>query len=327
MATTSIIKLKGITKKFGKKTVLDNINLEINKGEIFGIIGMSGSGKTTLLNTLIGFYQPNGGDVLFYSDRDKTYKSIFRSALESRKIFGFAPQFPSFYPKLTVEENLSHFGALYHLPNEIIKANTDHLLKLTELIHERDQLSLHLSGGMQKRLSIACSLIHKPGVLILDEPTADLDPVCRKDMWHLLKGIHSIGTTIILASHLLSELEETCDRVAILHDSKIIKIGTVEQLKNTFSQDKEIQIISTPGKYERISSALSNAPSLSIRKIIVKDKRLIITTAKIEKTIQYLLKVTKRLNESILYLVAEKPSLSEIFETISHSKNKKVELR
>ncbi|MBW2977460.1 ABC transporter ATP-binding protein [Candidatus Woesearchaeota archaeon] len=324
---TPIIKLKNITKKFGKKVVLDNLNLEINQGEIFGLIGMSGSGKTTLLNTLIGYYEPEQGDILFYSKEDQTNKSLFKNMLEVRKMFGFAPQSPSFYPKLTVEENLAHFGSLYHLSKETIQTNINHLLDLTELTQEREQIAQTLSGGMQKRLSIACSLIHNPKVLILDEPTADLDPILRKETWQLLKGIHRLGTTVIVATHLLSELEDTCDRVSILHNSRIIKIGTVEQLKNAFTQNKEIQITTSLRKYDKIAKELSKYSSLSIKRMFLKDNKLNIHTPDAESTLQHLLHITKKTNESIIELNVEKPSLEEIFESISHSRKKEIRLK
>jgi len=322
-----IIQLKNITKKFGRKVILDDISLEINHGEIFGIIGMSGSGKTTLLNSLIGYYEPDKGDILFYSYKDNKYKSILKNLLEVRRIFGFAPQTPSFYPKLTIEENLRHFGSLYHLPKETIQTNIRHLLNLTELSEERDQLAQNLSGGMQRRLSIACSLIHKPKVLILDEPTADLDPILRKETWQLLKGIHNLGTTIIVASHLLSELEETCERVSILHNTKLIKTGTVEGLKNTFSKNKQIYLRTVHEKYKVLAKELTKLQSLSIKKVLLKNKTLIIHTPKPESTVQHLLQVVKKRKDTILSLSVKQQSLEEIFESISQSKQTEIKLK
>jgi len=324
---TPIIKIRNITKRFGKKVVLDDLSININQGEIFGIIGMSGSGKTTLLNTLIGYHEPEKGDILFYSKGERTYKSMFNNMLEVRNLFGFAPQSPSFYPKLTVEENMIHFGSLYHLSKETIQTNMNHLLDLTELTEAREQLAQHLSGGMQKRLSIACSLIHNPRVLILDEPTADLDPILRRETWQLLKGIHRLGTTIIVASHLLSELEDYCERVAILHNSQIIKTGTVEQLKNTFTQNKEIQISTSLGKYDKIAEELSRFSSLSIKKMVLRDNKLNIHTPNVESTLKHILQATKKTHESIVELNVEKPSLEEVFEAISQSKQRKIILR
>ena len=236
-----IIQFRNIKKSFGKRLILDRVNLEINEGEIFGIIGMSGSGKSTILNLLIGYYEPEKGNILFYSYKDKKYKSAVKNIIELRKTFGFAAQDPSFYPKLTVEENLLHFGSLYGLPKKVLKENAKHLLELAELYDARKQLAQTLSGGMEKRLSVACSLIHNPKVLILDEPTADLDPIRRKETWELIKEFHKKGTTIIIASHFLSELEPVCTRIAILHNHKISVVGTPAQLRKHYHK-KAIRI-------------------------------------------------------------------------------------
>jgi len=321
-----IIKLKNVTKKFGSKIVLDNVNLEINQGEIFGIIGMSGSGKTTLLNTLIGYYEPQKGEVLFYSKEDKSYKSLFKNMLEVRKIFGFAPQFPSFYPKLTVEENLRHFGSLYRLSRDVIESNMLHLIDLTELTMSRNEVAQNLSGGMQKRLSIACSLIHKPDIIILDEPTADLDPILRRETWELLNGIHKMGTTVIVASHLLSELEETCDRVGILHNSNIIKTGTIDKLKDSVTDNQEIHLTTSKGSYDVIARELSKYAK-SVTKILLKDNKLTILTKDPESTLPILLKITKKLKDNIVYLNVEKPSLEELFQSVYESNKGAINLR
>jgi ABC-2 type transport system ATP-binding protein len=231
-----VIQFRNVKKRFGKRVILDGINLEIDEGEIFGIIGMSGSGKSTILNILIGYYEPEEGDILFYSYKDKKYKSAIKDIIELRKTFGFAAQDPSFYPKLTVEENLLHFGALYKLSKKTRRENAKHLLEMAELSDAKRQLAQSLSGGMEKRLSVACSLIHSPKVLILDEPTADLDPIRRRETWQLIKEFHKKGTTIIIASHFLSELEPVCTKIAILHDHKIAAVGTLSQLKKYYNK-------------------------------------------------------------------------------------------
>ncbi|MBD3249745.1 ATP-binding cassette domain-containing protein [Candidatus Woesearchaeota archaeon] len=230
------IQFKNLIKGYGKTTVIDNLDLDIGKGELFGVIGMSGSGKTTLLKTMIGFLEPESGEINYYSLKDKKYKSIFEEEDESRRMFGFSTQMPSFYPKLTTEENMDHFASLYDMKKKQRQSTIKELLSLTGLTPYNKLLAEELSGGMEKRLSIACSLVHKPSVLILDEPTADLDPVLRKETWNLIKRINNQGTTIIVASHLLDELEENCDRVGILHKKKISAVGTPAQLKKAYSK-------------------------------------------------------------------------------------------
>lgn len=233
-----LIKFKDVQKRFGRKVIFKDINIDIKKGELYGIIGMSGSGKTTLLNVLIGFLTPEYGDILFYSFDDQIYKSIFKNPIEVKRTFGFATQVPSFYPKLTIKENIYYFGSLHKLSKIVIKTNANKLLELIGLSDSKDVLAQDISEGMKKRLDIACSLIHNPRVLLMDEPTADLDPILRKETWKLIKGILSMGTTVIIASHILSELE-ICDRISMIHNGKIIATGTPEQLEQKYSGEKK----------------------------------------------------------------------------------------
>ena len=162
---------KNIQKEFGDNLVLSDLDLEVEERGIFGIIGLNGSGKTTLLRVLVGFYRPEEGHV-FFKGRDIKKQDIKRS-------FGFATQDNCFYDNLTVEENLKYFGGLYGLTKEFLEKNIKEVLELVELYDARGTLAGNLSTGMQRRLDIACAIIHKPEVLILDEPTEDLDPKLR----------------------------------------------------------------------------------------------------------------------------------------------------
>lgn len=252
----ALIRFKEVKKEFKDKLVLNKLNLELNKGEIFGIIGMSGSGKTTMLNTLIGFLEPEEGEVEFFSEKDKVFKQIHKNQKEVNNLFGFATQAASFYPKLTVEENLLYFGSLYNLSKKQNMANAVNLMKQTDLYEAKNRLAQALSGGMEKKLSIACALIHSPKVLILDEPTADLDPISRAETWDLIKDIHKKGTTVIVASHLLNELEAVCDRIGLLHEQKMLASGTPDELKTKFLKNK-------------------NMPLFNIFKIVDKQKQII----------------------------------------------------
>jgi len=311
-----LIQIKSVSKSFAKTTVLKNLSLDINSGEIMGVMGLSGSGKTTLLKTIAGFYTPEEGQVLYYSDKSNTYKSIHKNMLEISKIFGFSTQDTSFYPDLTVEENLDYFGSLYGLSKTTRKLNTEHLLELTELSDFNNQLSQDLSGGMQKRLSIACSLIHKPHILILDEPTADLDPILRRETWQLIKGINKLGTTIIVASHFITELEQYCKRIALLHNASIIKVGSPDELK-ALAKQEEVVVRSSPGDYESIAKEIGKYSGLNIKDMIIKDNHLYITTPNGTKTTGTLLTILKKLNETITDIQMSKPPLKDIFEELT----------
>jgi len=329
--STPIFKVKGVSKVFDRRVVLDNIDLEINAGEIFGIIGASGSGKSTLLSILIGFLKPETGEVSFRTEHllehkdSHIFRSVFKYTDELKKVVGMAAQNPSFYTTLTVKENLNYFGTLYSLTPDTLKSNVTTLINLMDLQGSENRQAKNLSGGMQRRLDMACSLIHDPRILILDEPTADLDPLLRNHIWRLVRKINKRGTTIILASHHLSELELLCSRIAILKEGKVLAIGTPNELKQRFSQHEEIHLETFPGNYDQISN-IKNAEALKeIARIEDKGTKLVIYTSKPEVVLNALMKKLEELKETIVDLKVTRPTLDEIFINISGSEQDKAE--
>jgi len=310
MTNPPFITFLDITKIFNKNVVLDGLSLEIPFGEIFGIIGKSGSGKTTLLSILVGFLKPEKGKV-FYQGQEITdlHNTI-------RQEFGFTAQEGSFYPKLTVKENLEYFGTLYNLSSVKIDKEIPKVLELVNLSGEENKLAHELSSGMQKRLDIACGILHDPKVLVLDEPTEDLDPVLRKEILNLLKKINrEKKVTIVITSHLLSEMEHICTRLAILHDKQIITTGTLNELKDHYSKNQEIILETYSGKYSGLIKILKRKDD--VKKIIESDGKLLIYSPKAENVLRYLLSELSRKNEKILDVDLNKPSLSEVFESLT----------
>ncbi|MFH1399022.1 MAG: ABC transporter ATP-binding protein [Candidatus Woesearchaeota archaeon] len=325
-----IIKVVNTTVKFGKNTVLNNISLEIKKGETFGIVGMSGSGKTTFLNTLIGIIDPQPGEVLFRFETKKgpetsfEYKPVTKDILKVRRLFGFAAQDPSFYMQLTVKENMEYFAAMYGLSAQVKKNNISTLLELVGLSHCQDLHAEQLSGGMKKRLDIACALVHNPEVLILDEPTADLDPLLREQMWDIIHKINKKGTTIILASHFLREMELLCHRIAILHNSKINTIGSPDYIRSVYTKNEEIHLETFPGKYDAIVEQLQKIKGLKMPKIINKGHKLIIYTPDSMNVLHHLLHAVEKQNEGLIDVDVHKPSLREVFESLIKREEKQI---
>lgn len=209
------IQLKKVTKTFGKNRVLDEIDLSIPEGKITGIIGASGEGKSTILKLITSFYTVDSGDVFYFR------RNIKHDTINIKKSFGIAIDAGSFYENLTVYENLFHFGRLYNVKRSVLKRRVGGIIRFVGLDEARDVLSRNLSLGMKKRLDLACALVHKPSVLILDEPTADLDPLLRNQMLKLIRKINSHGTTVIFTTQMLDEVDSLCDYVAILYNENI----------------------------------------------------------------------------------------------------------
>ena len=236
---------------------------------------------------------------------------------ELKKLYGFAAQSPSFYPNLSVLENLDYFGTLYNLSKEAIKSNINYLLDLVGLTQSQHVLAKELSGGMQRRLDIACSLIHDPKILLLDEPTADLDPVLSNKIWNLLRIINQRGTTVILASHHIIELDKLCDRVAILKDGRIKAIGKPEEIKSKNLPKESVHIRSSPGDYRKIISKLKKSCSKSIKEYEIKNKILIVHSHKLGEIIPHAIRIIGELEEKVISIESIKPKLDQAFILIN----------
>ncbi|RLE47069.1 hypothetical protein DRJ22_00305 [Candidatus Woesearchaeota archaeon] len=309
-----ILRVESVSKSFNKSSVLDNVDFDVRSGEIFGIIGMSGAGKTTLLNLIVGFYSPDAGDVLFALP-DGSTASITRNPCDFKRFFGFSTQTPSFYSRLTVRENLEYFASLYHIPEPRRSKRCADLLSLVGLKDFAGSVADELSGGMQKRLDIACALIHKPRVLILDEPTADLDPVLRKNFWELVRKINMNGTTIIIASHFLQEIESLCSRIAVLHNHRIVDVGSVDDLKNVYSRNFEVRLKTKSGKYVKLMKFLSKHKNL-FSKIFVDEGELVVSVFRPINVLSLILGFVKKHSEVVVSLDVSRPSLGDVFEVL-----------
>ncbi len=223
----NIITIDNVCKNYKKKKALDNVCLEIEQGELFGLLGVNGAGKTTLIKILCGLSKKSSGTIVINNfDLDNEIDKI-------KKIIGISPQETSVANNLTVKENLEFFAHIYHKNVlEIINELVD-IFNLNEVLNQRAKT---LSGGYKRRLSIAIALISKPKILFLDEPTLGLDVFSRRELWQIIKKLQK-STTIILTSHYLEEIENLCDRVAILSKGKLLKKGTIEEIKQSTKTD------------------------------------------------------------------------------------------
>lgn len=308
MGKEEFISFQGVVKKFGKRDVIKDLHLNIYKGDFVGILGISGSGKTTLLNMLVGFWKPTAGHISFKGHNIWKRQSLISS------YFGFSSQAGSTYDNLTVLENLSYFGKLYNMSHSSITSRSKDLLELVELTGNEELLASELSTGMQRRLDIACAMLHNPDVLILDEPTKDLDPFLRKEILAMLKKINEEGTTIVMTSHLLTEIESVSDRVAILHNGSIVCCDSPESLKNRYSKEEEIQLRTLPGDYAKLAKDFK---ALKFNNIVIKSSGIIAYAENLNYLIPKICSIAKSNKEQIIEFKVAKPSLEEIFEAVT----------
>ena len=218
------VRIENLAKKYGNVTALDAVNLAIDKGELFGLLGVNGAGKTTLIRILTGLTKPTGGEAYVFG------KSVRSELAAVKKITGISPQETAVAQNLTVRENLEFFAAVYFPNKAERKARVDAItetFKLGEVLGKRAKT---LSGGWQRRLSIAVALVSEPEILFLDEPTLGLDVLARRDLWRVIERLKG-KVTVLLTSHYLEEIEALCDRVAIMTKGKTVAIGTTEEIK------------------------------------------------------------------------------------------------
>ena len=221
------VETRNLTRRFGDLVAVNRVNIKILAGELFGLLGPNGAGKTTLVRLLTTLLKPSEGaaTVCGYDAR--------KNPLQVRQRVGGLPQEPCLYRDLTGEEHLKFFGRLYAVPEEESERRRRYLLNLVRLDGREKDLVKTYSGGMKQRLSIACSLVHDPEVLFLDEPTAGLDPQTKRTIWQLMKQLRSEGVTVVLSTHYLEEAELLSDRVAIIDRGEIIACGKPAELKKS----------------------------------------------------------------------------------------------
>lgn len=231
--TLPILKLDKVSKKFDKNTVVDHISLEINKGEIFGLLGPNGAGKSTTMNMICSLLKPTTGEIsLFGYDNIKQINKI-------KEKLGYIPQDLSIHGNLKAWENVELFAALYGLKGRALKEAIDESLEFVGLSDHRNGFAKNFSGGMKRRLNIACALSHKPELLIFDEPTVGIDPQSRNFILEKIKKINRQGTTVIYTSHYMEEVEAICSRIAIMDNGRIIAVGTKEELGSLVSNSHD----------------------------------------------------------------------------------------
>jgi ABC-2 type transport system ATP-binding protein len=215
-----IISIKDVTKQYGAKKVLKGVSFDINQGEIFGLLGSNGAGKSTITQIILGLQKQTSGSITYFEGKQVNLK---------QKI-SLVPQDPAFYKDFSVEKNMRFFASIFGLKKNKINARVEFLLKWLELNDFKDVKASFLSGGYQRLLNIALSVIHDPEIIFLDEPTVGLDPKMRKMFWEKIKELKKAGKTIILTTHYMDEAQDLCTRIALLKKGELLITGSPQEL-------------------------------------------------------------------------------------------------
>jgi ABC-2 type transport system ATP-binding protein len=211
------VEVENVSKRFGAQAALDGVTLRIRRGEVYGILGPNGAGKTTLIRSLVGLIVPDGGTVTVLGRRMPSLDILAR--------VGYMTQQAALYPDLSAAENVRFFAEIYGAHGGVREA-----LEFVDLWDRRDSVVSNLSGGMRTRCSLACALVHKPDLLLLDEPTVGVDPQLRVQLWDRFQGMAREGASILVSSHVMDEAER-CDRLGLIRFGRLLAEGTVAELK------------------------------------------------------------------------------------------------
>ena len=233
LTMNEIINITDFHKTYGEINAVNGITLSINKGEMFGLVGPDGAGKTTTIRGLCGLLKADNGDISLFGLK------IGENKKEIQNNIGYLSQKFSLYEDLSIDENIEFFAKIHDIND--FKDRRNELLEFTRLTEFRNRQAGRLSGGMKQKLALACSLIHKPKILFLDEPTTGVDPVSRRDFWKILSNLLKDGITIFMTTPYLDEAER-CNRVALMNNGKIINLDTPEKLKESINR-KVIEIV------------------------------------------------------------------------------------
>ncbi len=228
-----VLRTNQLTKKYNNKAVVDNLNIEIRKGEIFGLLGPNGAGKSTTMNMICSIVRPTAGSIeLLEKDPWKQKKDVIHK-------IGYIPQELAIHGNLKAWENVELFTSLYGIKGDKLKRAVDESLEYVGLLERRKEFAKNFSGGMKRRLNIACAIGHNPELLIFDEPTVGIDPQSRNFILDKIKESNQKGATVIYTSHYMEEVEAICTRIAIMDNGKIIACGTSDELKKLVSDGGE----------------------------------------------------------------------------------------
>lgn len=306
MSSNPIIQLRNVTKKYGAFTAVNDIDLEVHTGEIFGILGPNGAGKTTTLEMIEGLREPDSGSIMLNG------LDAVKQVDEVRKIIGVQLQSTSLFPFLSAQELMELFGHFYGVKNP--KERATELLDSVNLADKAGNRMEQLSGGQQQRLSIALALVNTPIVSFLDEPTTGLDPHARRNLWQTILDVRASSSTVVLTTHYMDEAEHLCDRIAIMDGGKVIACDTPEALIHSLPQDAMVKARSDKPTGWTIEH-LEHLPGATHAQIDA--NALHIGTADVQATITSLLSLAEKENVRLSDLSSTSADLEDVFLSLT----------
>ena len=308
VSTKTLVSIEDISKKYKDLKALNNISFKINKGEVFGYIGPNGAGKTTTIKIMVGLLRPTSGRLFINS------YSMPEQKEKAHRFIGYMPQNVAFQQWRTVNHALSTFGKLSGVDGSILQNRIDGLLNLLNISQYKNKKISTLSGGTKQKLGIVQALLHKPGLLILDEPLEGLDPESRFQVKKIMKELSDKGTTIFFSSHILSDVEDVANKICIIDHGEIVKIGTIDEMKSEVSKEHQIEIIFSKksDKYNEINkiAGITGVFEKSFERILVNIEK----TGDTDEIIHNIIKTLLKNNCRIRTFNFVSPTLDEVYQ-------------
>ena len=301
------IKVDSLSKNFEKFKAVDNISFEIEEGEIFGFLGPNGAGKSTTMMILTTLLKPTSGNASVQGF------DVVTQAKKVRENIGFVQQEIGVDEYLTGRENLVFQSRISQMPKELVKSRIDEVISLVELEEKQNEAAITYSGGMRKRLDIACGLIHRPRVLFLDEPTVGLDIQTRRKIWEYIRKIHKeFEMTLFVSTHYMEEADKLCDRVGIIDYGKIQVIDTPEIMKNAMGSDMiSFSLIDGIAKQDELVTRIKQIEF--VNQVTRKQGEITIKSSQCSEVIPKIFQTTSEMNIEIDSLSLNKPTLDDVF--------------
>ena len=303
-----LVSVKNLVKRYDSLVALDHLEFEVKEGEVFGLLGPNGSGKSTAINCILSLLKYDKGEIKLFG------KPMHPEAYDIKRDIGIIMQDVAVFEELTVYENIDYFCGLYIEDKATRKQLVEEAINFVALNDFRKFYPKKLSGGLLRRLNIACGIAHKPKLIILDEPTVAVDPQSRNNILDGIKKLNEEGATIIYTSHYMEEVEQLCDRIAIMDKGRVIASGTQEELRSMISMGEKItaEIVSLSDKHVNSIKALSNVSSVSY-----KNKLLVVKYSKGKNNLTNLLEYLNNNEIVITRIFSELPSLNDVFLEIT----------
>ena len=303
-----MIETKDLTKTFDNFTAVDSLNLKIEKGEFFGLLGPNGAGKTTTISLLSTLLLPTKGEILIDGQQ------LTRQRPDLKRKISVITQEYSMRQDMNMDEIMEYQGRLYFMPRKQIKERTEELLEFCDLLKFRKRTVRKLSGGMKRKLMVCRALLTDPEILLLDEPTAGMDALSRRQMWNLLRKLNEKNLTILLTTHYMEEVEILCDNIIILDKGRIIASGTNDELKNLIDVEEKITIEVNDVSEDLINSINEIKEVIDVKKV---NNNIIINYKKGKSNLENLIMFLKKNKIKYNKIFSERPTLNDVFLSLT----------